>query len=52
MQKFEGIHASDGIAIGSDFVYRPPTVSTERYAVADTHAELARFHHALSHARD
>jgi phosphotransferase system enzyme I (PtsI) len=52
MQKFEGIHASDGVAIGPAIVHRPPSVSTERHTVADTNAEMARFHHALACARE
>lgn len=51
MRRFSGIAASEGIAIGPAYLYRPVTVSTARYAVADPQAERARFHRAVERAK-
>jgi phosphoenolpyruvate-protein phosphotransferase len=51
MQKFLGLPASPGIAIGPAWVYRPLTVTVERRAAADPPAEWARLQSALSTAR-
>lgn len=52
MQSLKGIPASGGIAIGPAFVYRPVAISVERRAVADTEAELARFHVAVERSKE
>jgi len=52
MQILKGIPASEGIAIGPAFVYRPVAISVERRAVADTETELARFHAAIERSRE
>lgn len=52
MQRFEGIPASEGIAIGPAFVYRPRVPSPARRPVADPHVELARLQHALERAKE
>ncbi len=51
MQRLEGVPASDGIAIGRAFVYRPTAVTTERHPVADTATELVRWRAALDRAK-
>lgn len=52
MQRFEGIPASEGIAIGPAFVYRPRSPSTARRRVADPDVELARLRRALARAKE
>jgi phosphoenolpyruvate-protein phosphotransferase len=51
MQKFIGLPASSGIAIGPAWVYQPITVTVERRSVTDTIAEWTRLQTALSMAR-
>lgn len=51
MQKFIGLPASSGIAIGPAWVYQPTTVTVERRTVMDATAEWARVQTALSMAR-
>jgi len=51
MQKFIGLPASSGIAIGPAWIYQPVTVTIERRAVADAAAEWTRLQTALSMAR-
>ena len=51
MQRFTGLPASNGIAIGPVWVHRPTQVMVERRAVTDTHAEWSRVQTALSQAR-
>jgi phosphotransferase system enzyme I (PtsI) len=52
MQRFEGIAASAGIAIGTVLVYRPATIAPGTHRVVNTDAEIARFHGALLRARE
>ncbi len=51
MQKFVGLPASGGLAIGPVWIYRPTQVAVERRPVADAAAEWARMHTALSQCR-
>ncbi len=51
MQRYQGLPASDGIAIGPAWVYHPVHVTVERYLVTDPSAEWARLQTALSMAR-
>jgi phosphoenolpyruvate-protein phosphotransferase len=51
MQKFIGLPASNGIAIGPAFVYRPAAPTVERRTAADPAAEWARLQTALAMAR-
>ncbi|MDW8328063.1 MAG: phosphoenolpyruvate-utilizing N-terminal domain-containing protein, partial [Anaerolineales bacterium] len=51
MQKFIGLPASPGVAIGPAWVYRPLTVTVERRVAADPPAEWARLQSALFTAR-
>ena len=43
MKTVAGLSASPGFAVGPLFVYRPPTVRVEHYAVDDLESELARY---------
>jgi len=52
MQRFKGIAASRGIAIGRAFHFRRASLSIDRYTVEDQAAEWARFQAALETARD
>jgi phosphoenolpyruvate-protein phosphotransferase len=51
MRHFTGLPASNGIAIGPAWVYRPIQITVERRAVTDPHAEWSRVQTALSQAR-
>lgn len=51
MKKLRGIPASEGIAIGSAFVYRPEEPVVERWRVKDVEAELAHFQEAVEQAK-
>ena len=51
MTRFQGMAASDGIAIGPAWVYQPQPVTVARRAVADPAAEWERLLSALSEAR-
>lgn len=51
MQRYQGMAASPGIAIGPAWVYRPAHLVVERRHVADEAAEWARLQDALSMAR-
>lgn len=48
MTTLTGIAASDGIAIGPSFVYRPSKLVYARYATAPPSEELARFNGAIA----
>jgi phosphoenolpyruvate-protein phosphotransferase len=51
MKRYQGLAASEGIAIGPAWVYHPVQVNIERRLVADPDAEWARVQEALSQAR-
>jgi phosphoenolpyruvate-protein phosphotransferase len=51
MKRYQGLAASDGIAIGPAWVYRPVQVVIERHLVSDPAAEWDRGQTALSTAR-
>lgn len=47
MGELRGIIASTGIAIGPAYIYRPETLTVERWTVEDPEAEWARFAEAV-----
>ncbi len=51
MRELQGITASTGIAIGPAYIYRPETLTVERWAVDDPEAEWARFAEAVEQAK-
>lgn len=51
MRKLQGITASAGIAIGPTYIYRPETLTVERWTVDDPVAEWARFAGAVEQAK-
>jgi phosphoenolpyruvate-protein phosphotransferase len=51
MQKFQGLPASEGIAIGPAWIYRPSHVTIEQHHVSDPAMEWERLQTALSLAR-
>jgi len=51
MRELQGITASIGIAIGPAYIYRPETLTVERWAVDDPEAEWARFAEAVEQAK-
>lgn len=51
MQRYQGLAASEGIAIGPAWVYRPVRVTVERRRVSDADAEWKNLQAALSMAR-
>ncbi|HID86677.1 MAG TPA: phosphoenolpyruvate--protein phosphotransferase, partial [Anaerolineae bacterium] len=52
MRKLKGIPASEGIAIGPAFVYRPEKPKFERRQVEDVKAELERFQRAVERSME
>jgi phosphotransferase system enzyme I (PtsI) len=52
VRKLRGIPASEGIAIGPAFVYRPEKPKFERRQVEDVEAELERFQRALEGSKE
>lgn len=51
MRELQGITASTGIAIGPAYIYRPESLTVERWAVDDPEAEWARFTEAVEQAK-
>ena len=51
MRQLQGITASTGIAIGPAYIYRPETLTVERWKVDDPAAEWARFTQAVEQAK-
>jgi phosphoenolpyruvate-protein kinase (PTS system EI component) len=50
-QELAGIGASDGIAIGPGWVYRPIEVEVDRVGIDDPHEEITRLDNALAEAK-
>ncbi len=50
MQRYQGLPASEGIAIGPAWVYRPIHITVERYLVSDPAAEWGRLLSGLAMA--
>ncbi len=51
MRRYQGLAASEGIAIGPAWVYRPVHIAIDKQLVADPVAEWERLETALSMAR-